>query len=90
MVEDRGKLFTIEAWEPEQDVHHWDELDLRWGRLLRPTADPCASAQCCAGAFNATAATAAGLARGAAFSYIRKCKGSCQHAAPQLGPKIDR
>ncbi len=35
LVEDRKKLFTVEAWESKGAISTWDALDLRWGRLIR-------------------------------------------------------
>ena len=35
VVEDRGKLFTVEAWERCQTMSAWTDLDYRWGRSIR-------------------------------------------------------
>ena len=40
IVEDRGKLFTVESWERTTHVADWTELDLRWGRTIRRDGSP--------------------------------------------------
>jgi len=40
IVADRGKLFTVEVWEPGAGTMEWSAEDLRWGKCIREGADP--------------------------------------------------
>lgn len=40
IVEDRGKLFTIEVWEQANGAVVWSDSDLRWGKSIRERPDP--------------------------------------------------
>ena len=40
IVEDRGKLFTVEVWESAAGMPEWSELDYRWGKRFRTLPDP--------------------------------------------------
>ena len=39
LVEDRGKIYTVEAWAPSAEPQLWSVDDLRWGRLPRARGD---------------------------------------------------
>ena len=40
LVEDRGKLFVVEVWQPVDASPTWSKLDYRWGRRIRSLPDP--------------------------------------------------